>query len=136
MGVPPGSVLGPVLYLTYTIPISKVIKKYRLDNHIYTGDTQFMRLSKMMTLFRLLTGFLTVFLTFAYGWRKTNLIKLNEGKLTYYEIILGDRQLTMARTVTNLGIIFDQEISFSDLKNQLCRTSFSFLKNCSKFVNT
>ena len=45
------------------------------------------------------------------------------------EIILVDQQLTMARTVTNLGIIFDQEISFSDLTNQLCRTSFSFLQN-------
>lgn len=45
------------------------------------------------------------------------------------EIILVDQQLTMARTVTNLGIIFDQEISFSDLTNQLCRTSLFFLQN-------
>ena len=35
----------------------------------------------------------------------------------------------MTRTVITLGIIFAQEISFNDQINQLCRTSFSFLRN-------
>lgn len=40
MGVPQGSVLEPLLYLTYTIPIPEVIKKCKLNYHIYTDDTQ------------------------------------------------------------------------------------------------
>ena len=48
------------------------------------------------------------------------------------EIILGNEQLTMARTVITLGIIFAQEISFNDQVNQLCRTSFSFLRKIFK----
>lgn len=40
MGVPQGSVLEPLLYLMYTIPIPEVIKKCKLNYHIYTDDTQ------------------------------------------------------------------------------------------------
>ena len=38
----------------------------------------------------------------------------------------------MATTVTNLGIIFDQEILFNDQINQPCRTSFFFFRNLFK----
>ena len=40
----------------------------------------------------------------------------------------------MARTVTNLGIIFDREISFNYQINQLCRTSFFLLRNLFKIL--
>ena len=38
----------------------------------------------------------------------------------------------MATTVTNLGIIFDQEMLFNDQINQPCRTSFFFFSNLFK----
>ena len=79
-------------------------------------------------------------------WMERNRLKLNKEKTdiillvhskfrncpSLYENILGNEQLTMAKTVINLGIIFDQEISFNDQINQLCRTSLCFLRNLFK----
>ena len=39
-GVPQGSVLGPVLFTTYTIPIAAICKRHGVKYHIYADDPQ------------------------------------------------------------------------------------------------
>ena len=39
-GVPQGSVLGPVLFTTYTIPITAICKRHGVKYHICTDNTQ------------------------------------------------------------------------------------------------
>ncbi|XP_061151098.1 probable RNA-directed DNA polymerase from transposon X-element isoform X1 [Syngnathus typhle] len=143
-GVPQGSVLGPILFNIYMIPLGDIIRKYNISFQCYADDTQlYMPLS--MTDPRDCCN-LEKCLAEIKQWMSLNFLRLNPDKTemliigpTRYQhlfketaITIDNRTITQSDTVTNLGVIFDQTLSFQKHIKNITRIAFFHLRNIAK----
>ncbi|XP_070409963.1 uncharacterized protein [Nothobranchius furzeri] len=137
--------LSPVADITiYMLPIGKIIRQHGINFHCYADDTQLYLSINPDEPNRL--GTLQACLEDIKNWMTLNFLLLNQDKtevlifgpeiqkrkLLSQSPDLNGITLISENKVRNLGVIFDQDMSFKSQVKQVCRISFFHLRNIAK----
>ena len=128
-GVPQGSVLGPILFRLYILPLGAIIRSYNnVSYHSYADDIQLYCTFKPNELYKM--SALSDCLTNIKKWLNTNYLKLNSDK-TETLIIAPDDKIPQIRqyisdalgssaqsSLRNLGVTFDSAMSLEQHSSQ------------------
>ncbi len=147
-GLPQGSILGPLCFTVYTLPIGRIIQGHGLQYHFYADDLQlyidFDPSSNVSIESALST--LTTCISDIQVWMTGNYLKLNNDKTEFFVAIssfnkrhmpsvslqVGNDTIEPSETVRNLGLIFDSEMSTSNQVSALSRNVTFHLRNISR----
>ena len=140
-GIPQGSILGPILFSLYMLPLGHIIKSHNINYHCYADDTQ-LHISISPDDPNAL-GTLISCLNDIHLWMSKNFLKLNNGKTEILltgpkserervQSMLGPLAGQVKTEVTDLGVILDSDLNFNSHFNKVTRTAFLHLRNMAK----
>ena len=144
-GVPQGSVLGPILFVLDTQPLSDIVHCHSLSYHSLSDDNQLYKSGHVLQLQDIIQS-TQCCISYLKDWMTNNKLQLNEDKTDTIlisarkmlnnaplpsEIRMNSTNIKLSQTVRNLGVTVDQTLSFQQHISNVCRTCYLELRRIS-----
>ena len=147
-GVPQGSVLGPILFVLYTHPISEIVSYHSLSHHSFFDDNQLYKSGNITQLPEIIHSTQSC-ISDVKAWMTNNQLQLNNDKTEMIliatktvlnsdsvpqSINLEGSDIKFANTVRNLDVCLDPTLSFQQQISSVCRICYLELRRLVQYA--
>ena len=142
-GIPQGSVLGPILFTIYTVPICDICRRHQVEFHLYADDTQIYLSFRPSTPYSKCdcTARIEKCIEQIGIWMTQNLLKLNSDKTEFIlfgtqqqlskvddiSLHIGSDTIKPTDHVRNLGFVMDSLLKNGPHVNKITSSCYSKL---------